>query len=47
MATKKAKVYKPHLGKPKAAHVAGALRQRKKPRLKRIVYKHVPKGFTI
>ena len=47
MATKKPKTYKPRLGKPKAAHVAGARRPAKKPVKKRIVYRHLPKGFTI
>lgn len=45
--TKKPKTYKPRLGKPKAAHVAGARRNSKRPKRTRIVYKHLPKGFTI
>lgn len=47
MSTKKPKVYKPKIYKPKAAHVAGARRPSKKPVRRRIVVRHVPKGFTI
>jgi len=46
MATKKPKVYKTKVYKPKTVHVAG-VRTRKKPLKKRISYRHLPKGFTL